>query len=261
MINPIWSESTTAALNTSVASQTPPFGSSPEDTARTRARKRMRPWRPLLAALLATALPAFGQSGADTTRPTVSSFELDLATATPTSARMIITFSEPVSGVDASDFAANATLSASATLTSVTPGPNAATYYVGFNYTGTSGSLQMAIKSAGTGITDAAGNTFVGGGIAATAAYPVNNAPPPDTTLPAVTSFVAPAPVSASPVNLTLVFNESVTGVNAADFHASPGATIGTVTGSGTTWTVPVTVYRYNTRLDHRDRRRHLKHS
>ena len=130
----------------------------------------MRSWRPLLAALLVSALPAFGQSGADTTRPTVTSFELDLATATPTTARMIITFSEPVSGVDASDFLANGTLTATATLTSVTPGATAATYYVGFSYTGTSGSLQMAIKSTGTGITDAAGNAFVGGGMAATTA-------------------------------------------------------------------------------------------
>jgi len=190
--------------------------------------------------LIATALPAFGQSGADTIRPTVTSFELDTATATPTSARMVITFSERVSGVDASDFQANVTLAAGATLTSVTPGPTTATYYVGFNYTGTSGSLQMAIKSAGTGISDVVGNAFVGSGIAATAAYPVNNAPPPDTSLPTVSSFATPAPVPASPVNLTLVFSETVTGVSAGDFHSSPGATIGAVTGSGTTWTVPV---------------------
>lgn len=153
---------------------------------------------------------------------------------------MIITFSEPVTGVDASDFQANGTLTASATLTSVTPGPTAATYYVGFNYTGTSGSLQVAIKSTGTGISDVAGNAFVGGGIASTAAYPVNNTPPPDSTLPTITSFTAPTTVSASPANLTLVFNEAVTGVSADDFQLSTGATVGTVTGSGTTWTVPV---------------------
>jgi len=200
----------------------------------------MRSWRPLLAALIATALPVLGQTGADTTRPTVTSFELDTPTATPTSARMIITFNEPVTGVDASDFQINGTLTSSATLTSVAPGPTAATYYVAFAYTGTSGSLQMAIKSSGTGITDAAGNAFVGQGTAATTAYPVNNTPPPEVVLPTVTSLVAPASVSSSPTNLTLIFSEAVAGVSADDFFVSSGATVGVITGTGTTWTVPV---------------------
>lgn len=239
MINSKWSQNPTAGSLSPAATlnQQPKAGNNISTI--TRARTRVRSWRPLLALILGTGLPAFAQT-ADTTRPTVSSFELDLATATPTSARMIITFSEPVTGVDASDFEVNGTLTAAATLTSVTPGPTAATYYVGFNYTGTSGSLQMAIKSTGTGITDTASNAFVGGGAAATTAYPVNNTPPPDITLPTISSFTAPASVTASPANLTLVFSEAVTGVTATDFQTSSGATIGTITGSGTTWTIPV---------------------
>jgi hypothetical protein len=185
-------------------------------------------------------VPAFSQS-TDTTRPTITSFQLDLATATANSARMIVTFSEPVTGVDASDFQMNGTLTAAATITGVTQGANAATYHVAFTYTGTSGSLQMAIKTSGTGITDTAGNAFIGGGVAATPAYPVNNAPPADMTLPTLVSFTAPAAISSSPVTLTAVFSEPVTGVTADDFHVSSGASVGSISGSGTTWTIPVT--------------------
>ncbi|MEY4941801.1 MAG: hypothetical protein RIQ93_3536, partial [Verrucomicrobiota bacterium] len=193
----------------------------------------------LLIAALAPALPMQAQT--DTTAPTITSFELDLATATPTTAKMVVTFSEPVTGVDVTDFAINTTLTAGATITGVTAGSTAASYLVAFTYSGASGSVQTAIKTTGTGIADLAGNAFVGRGITATLAYPVNNAPPPDMTLPGITSFTAPATVTTSPVQLTVVFGEAVTGVSADDFLASPGATIGTVTGSGTTWTVPVT--------------------
>jgi hypothetical protein len=53
-------------------------------------------------------------------------------------------------------------------------------------------------------------------------------------------------PTGATTVNFTVTFNEAVTGVTAANFAiagtGSTGATVGTPTGSGTTWTVPVTV-------------------
>jgi hypothetical protein len=66
--------------------------------------------------------------------------------------------------------------------------------------------------------------------------------------LPKVVSITRadPNPTGAATVNFTVTFNEAVTGVTAANFAiagtGSTGATVGTPTGSGTTWTVPVTV-------------------
>lgn len=194
----------------------------------------------LSALSLAVVSPA-QTSGADTSPPSVLGFELDAASVTPTAARMAVTFSEPVTGVDATDFLVNAAAGASATVTGVTPGATAASYFVTFNYAGTAGSIQFALKTAGTGIVDAAGNAFLGAGTVASPVYPVNNTPPADTMPPTVSSFTAPAGALASPLTLTLVFNEPVTGVSAEDFTTSPGATVGTVSGSGSTWTIPVT--------------------
>ena len=68
-----------------------------------------------------------------------------------------------------------------------------------------------------------------------------------DVTPPTVSSIntASTNPSNASTVNWTVTFSESVTGVDATDFAlagtATAGASIGTPTGSGTTWTVPVT--------------------
>ncbi|MDO8543856.1 MAG: hypothetical protein Q7S40_25720 [Opitutaceae bacterium] len=178
--------------------------------------------------------------GGDTTRPRVTSFELDIPNATLTAASMIVTFNEAVTGVDANDFDFRFTGSVGATVTTVTAGSAPNSYNVNFSYSGT-GSIQMGIKSSGTAIADAASNPFLGEGAAATPTYSVNNGAPADTTLPAISSFTAPGTVSASPVNLTLTFAEAVTGVSAGDFVASSNANVGTPTGSGTTWNIPVT--------------------
>jgi hypothetical protein len=188
--------------------------------------------------LIAFAVPAFSQP--DTTPPSIATFVLDPASVTPTSARMTVTFSEAVTGVDQTDFAINTTPNATATITGITAGATAASYHVNFTYSGTSGSLQMAIKTSGTGIADTAGNLFVGHGTAATVPYPVNNAPPADMTPPTVTSLATPGGSLTSPISLALAFSEAVTGVSADDFIVSPGATVGAVTGSGANWTVPV---------------------
>jgi len=118
---------------------------------------------------MAFAVPAFSQP--DATPPSIATFALDPASVTPTNARMTVTFSEAVTGVDQTDFAINGTPNTTATITGVTAGATAASYHVNFTYSGTAGSLQMAIKTSGTGIADTAGNPFVGHGIAATVAY------------------------------------------------------------------------------------------
>ncbi len=222
---------------------TPAYPARPEATRadgfHTRAARLTRAL--CLASTFGLGLAAHGQStGADGTAPTVTSIALDAASVTPTAARFTVTFSEPVTGVDVGDFAVNATPAAAATLTGITPGATAAVYHVDFTYSGASGSLQLAIKSAATAITDAAGNAFVGAGAAASDVIPVNAAPPADAILPTVASFSLPTGPLTSPANLTLVFSEPVTGLTSGDFVVSAGGTVGAITGSGTTWTVPV---------------------
>ncbi len=178
--------------------------------------------------------------GTDTTAPTITSFGLNSSTGT--SGVWGITFSEAVTGVDLADFTGNVTGSATMTLVSVVPvGAGGTTYEINFDWTAPSGSgsFQLAIRTTGSGITDAAGNAFVGGGFAASA---------PEGSIvslvhPTVATFVAGTP-TPSAVNLTLNFSEAVTGVNASDFVVTgpAGATVGTVTGSGSgPYTVPVT--------------------
>jgi beta-lactamase superfamily II metal-dependent hydrolase len=67
-----------------------------------------------------------------------------------------------------------------------------------------------------------------------------------DAIAPSATSInrASASPTNAASVNFTVTFSESVTGVTAANFTPAmsgvSGATVGTVTGGGTTWTVPV---------------------
>ena len=127
----------------------------------------------------------------------------------------------------------------------MTQGTTAASYTVAFDYTGTSGSIQMAIRTAGTGITGASGE-FAGRGIAASAPVTVNNAPPADSTLPVVSSFI-PGTAAAATVDFTLTLSEPVTGIDASDFIVTRGgtatATLGPIVANttGTVYTVPVT--------------------
>jgi hypothetical protein len=177
--------------------------------------------------------------------PTIVSFTL-APNPTATTASFVVTFSEPVTGVDATDFAFNTTGTATATITGVTADPTGAVHTVAFNYGGAAGSIQLGIKTTGTGIAGATTNAFVGGGVAASAVVPVNNAPPADSTLPTIASFAA-GTAAGSVVNFTLTFSEPVTGVEAADFlvarTGTATAAIGTITANatGTTYTIPVT--------------------
>jgi methionine-rich copper-binding protein CopC len=65
-----------------------------------------------------------------------------------------------------------------------------------------------------------------------------------DTTAPTLTSIARQTPsqelTNSASVTFQLIFDESVTGVDAADFVATGGGTIGNVSGSGTTYTVTV---------------------
>jgi CSLREA domain-containing protein len=182
-------------------------------------------------------------NGVDTTTPAVAA--ITRADADPTSASTVlftVTFSEAVTGVDASDF----TLTTSGTITgasatSVTG--SGATYTVTVS-TGTgSGTIRLDVAD-NDSITDAAGNKLGGTGTG-NGNYTAGEVYTIDKTTPSVTINQASGqtdPTNASPINFTVTFSEAVTGFDSTDVTLSgtAGATTATITGSGTTYNVAV---------------------
>ncbi|WP_415839281.1 beta strand repeat-containing protein, partial [Nocardioides zeicaulis] len=154
----------------------------------------------------------------DTTRPTVT---LSAPTG-PVGGPFTVTatFSEAVTGLDASDFTiGNGT---AGTLTG-----SGATYTLSVT-PATDGTVTVDLPAGSA--TDAATNTN-------TAAAQLTRTA--DLTRPSVT-LSAPAGPSNGPFTVTATFSEAVTGLDASDFAIGNG-TAGTLTGSGATYTLPVT--------------------
>ncbi len=165
------------------------------------------------------------------TPPTVQS--IGLASPNPTNAatvNFLVTFSEPVTGVDTatfSDFALAPNGISGATIMSVAPADQTgASYTVVVNNISGSGTLGLNVVDhdtilngfniplGGTG-TGATGNgSFTG------QAYDI------DTIPPTVTSIVpaSPNPTSAASVTYRVTFSEVVTGLNPTDFALAPGS-------------------------------------
>ena len=172
----------------------------------------------------------------DTGAPTVSS--INRADANPTNASSVnwtVTFSEPVTGVDASDFAlANSGLGGTPAITNVTG--SGATRTVTASTGSGSGTLGLNLVDDDS-IEDAATNKLNGGFTGEV--YTLDRSAP---TVSSINRADA-NPTSAASVNWTVTFSESVTGVDAADFALANSGLGGTpaitnVTGSGATRTV-----------------------
>ncbi len=179
----------------------------------------------------------------DGVAPTVVS--INRVTATPTLAASVqwtVIFSKAVTGVNAADFALSASgLGGTPAITGVAG--SATTYTVTASTGSGSGSLTLLLDDDDS-IVDALGNRL--GGAGAGNGDFTGQAYTLDRTAPSVVSI---ARVGASPTNAssnlqwTVVFSESVTGVNSADFATVRTGLGGTpavtgVTGSGTTYTV-----------------------
>ena len=160
--------------------------------------------------------------------------------ADPTSTSPInftVTFSETVTGFTASDISfagstVGGTLSAAVTGTG-------ATYNVAVS--GMTGAGNVVVSVPAGAATDAAGNAS----LASTSTDNSVAFGTVDTTAPTVQSInrAGTTPTNAASVSWTVVFSESVTGVDASDFAlvttgAVTGATITTVSGSGSQYTV-----------------------
>src|SRR5207253_210067 len=169
----------------------------------------------------------------DKTAPTVSS--INRAGGNPTNSASVqytVTFSESVTGVDTGDFALAGTSASGASISSVTGSGSSDTVTVATDGDGT---LGLNLVNDGS-IGDAAGNSLASGFTGQTYAV--------DRTAPTVSSIdrADSSPTNSGSIHFTVTFSESVTGVDAADFAlagtGTTGASISSVTGSGSTYTV-----------------------
>ncbi len=154
------------------------------------------------------------------------------------SVNFTVALSEAVTGVDASDFTLTGTVTSGASIGTVTKLSDSV-YTVTVNTITGDGTLGLDLKSSGTGIADVAGNA-ISGGITGQL-YTIDNTTP---TVHAINRNGASF-INSTAATFTISFNESVTGVDTADFtlDATGGLTgsISTVTGSASTYTVTVT--------------------
>ncbi|MCT7956699.1 Ig-like domain-containing protein [Laspinema palackyanum] len=171
----------------------------------------------------------------DTTAPTVT-INQDAGQSDPTAGTTVnfeVVFSESVTGFDDTDITVGGT--AGATTANVTG--SGTTYNVAVTGMTSPGTITASVNAGA--VTDVAGNT-------STASTSSDNEVTYDNTIPTVTSITrADAnPSMAATVNYTVTFSENVTGVNASDFSLAAGsiadASITSVTGSGSTYTVAV---------------------
>jgi hypothetical protein len=178
----------------------------------------------------------------ETTPPTViSALRVNANPTGAASVNFTVTFSESVTGVDASDFYLPSSGVTGISVTNVSG--SGTTYTVTVNTGSGSGWLQLGVGDNDT-IKDAASNPLGGTGI--------NNGKylgqkyTIDKAFPIVSSLVRASanPTSAATVQYILTFSESVTGVDAGDFALVPagvtGSSVASVSGSGTTYTITV---------------------
>jgi hypothetical protein len=172
----------------------------------------------------------------DTTPPTLSS--ITRTDASPSGAnplRFTLTFSEPVSGVTASDFAAVKGTGVTGTPSVGTPTPNSGsapqtTWTVPIATTGMSGTsasnstIGLNLTSA-SGIKDAAGNPLSTNSLTGqTYVF--------DTTPPTITSLTRtdPSPTNADPIHWTAAFSKPVKNVSTSNFGLNLTLKSGTAT-------------------------------
>ncbi len=139
----------------------------------------------------------------DGTPPTVVSIVAN-PSPTPGGQSFTVTFSEDVSGVDLADFELVGNGNASGTLQSLVR-LDGRTWQINVGGVAGAGSLALALRSSGTGITDAAGNALVGGFIGQGVALQSNDGDPEFRAYPPAQPVQVSLgmPVSVSPLPVT----------------------------------------------------------
>ncbi|PZR34236.1 hypothetical protein [Caulobacter segnis] len=182
---------------------------------------------------IVNSLPAttFSTIKIDGVLPTVQSIAPVRAVAGPSGAAFTVTFSEAVTGVDASDFVLAATGTAAGTIASVTG--SGSTYTVNLTSVSGEGTLRLDLKSAGTGVADVAGNAIATGG-ATGQTVTIDSTPP---GLPTIAAVAGDDTISAGEVS-GLAFGGTI------EAGATVALTIGgvakTAVVSGTSWSYAV---------------------
>ena len=185
-----------------------------------------------------SATASVSTAAPDTTSPAVSS--IIRGAITGTSVSWNVTFSEPVTGVDAGDFSLATSLTG-AIITGVTG--SGASYNVTASIGLDNGSIGLNLVDDDSIIDPAAnklGGIGTGNGNFIGQVFSIDHSTP-------VVSFInsnGATTTSASSVSWTIGFSKPVTGVDASDFLLSysglAGPAITNVTGSGDTWIVTV---------------------
>ena len=192
------------------------------------------------AETLTSVATATVAAGTDTTAPTVTSIVRHNPSSSPTNADTLIwrvTFSEPVTGVDAADFTVAGT-TATATLVSPVTGMTTVAYDVtasGGNLANLNATATLSF-AVGQNITDAASNA-----LADTAPTGTNhNSYVLDNTAPTVTISGVPNPSSAA-FTATFTFLEPVTGFAVGDITLGNATASNFVVTSTTVYTALIT--------------------
>ncbi|PKU25885.1 Ig-like domain-containing protein [Telmatospirillum siberiense] len=175
----------------------------------------------------------------DTTAPSVAS-DVRIG-STPTngsSEQFTVTFSESVTGVDATDFTVTTTGTVASTGISVAL-VSGTVYTVTVTGLSGTGTLRLDLNSSGTGITDTAGNA-ISGGYASGQTYTIDTAAPSAPTTPDLAT--ASDSGSSSTDNITSATTPTFTGTAEANATVTlyDGATVigtGTADGSGN-WSI-----------------------
>ena len=166
-------------------------------------------------------------------------------TTSETSLDFAVTFSEDVTGVDATDFVISQDSTGTGSIT-LTGSDNV--YYVTVSAV-QDGTYNLDLVSSGHGITDEASNPLTDTTpTGADHTYTVNTVPA-DTTAPTLSSIERSSPVTESTDSQTLIykvtFSEDVTGVTQSDFALSSDSTgaansVTSISGSGSQYFVTV---------------------
>ena len=172
----------------------------------------------------------------DITPPTVT-IEQALGQADPTSSSPIsfsVLFSEPVNGFATGDV----TLSGTAGATTATVSGTGATYNVAVSGMTADGTVIVDDIPAGVAIDGGSNPNLVSTSIDNTVTY--DDITPPTVTIEQALGQADPT--NADPINFSVLFSEPVTGFATGDVTASgtAGATMATVSGSGTTYNVAI---------------------
>jgi hypothetical protein len=179
----------------------------------------------------------------DDVSPVVSStVRADPSPTNASSVHFTVTFSEPVTGVDATDFSLTTAGLSGGSIATVTGSGATRTVTVGAG--SGDGSLRLDVSDDDS-VVDTTGNELGGPGTG-NGAFVTGQAYAVDKTFPTVSSISRADgdPSNAAIVNYNVTFSESVAGVDLSDFSLATsgvsGASLSSITGSGATRNVAI---------------------